>query len=235
MRKSYVGYYRVSTEEQGKSGLGLRSQQSDVRKFANSSGEMLGEFTEVESGKRNDRKQLNLAIDYCAKVGAILIVKSLCRISRGGHQVMSRLESLGVSFVESESPNDNQLMKEFKFSMAKDERQKISKRTSDALREIKNKISNGIEHVSKAGNVVTSLGSPQNLTSKATRKASAVRIKAAWDNIDNKKAGAFIIALRDVKDSFRVINTKLNEAGFKTSRGNRFSETQTRRLYTRYK
>ena len=136
----YIAYYRVSTEEQGQSGLGLLSQQTDVRSFAGSNGELVGEFTEVESGKNNSRKQLDLAIEMCSKMGATLLVKYLSRISRGGHQVMSKLEDLGVKYIESTAPYDNQLMKEFKFSMAKDERLKISERTSDALQEIKNKI-----------------------------------------------------------------------------------------------
>lgn len=233
--KSYIAYYRVSTEEQGQSGLGLLSQQRDVRQFAESNGELVGEFTEIESGKKNDRKHLDAAIDMCSKLGATLLVKYLSRISRGGHQVMSKLEDLGVKYIESTAPYDNQLMKEFKFSMAKDERLKISQRTSDALQEIKNKISRGEQHISKAGNIVTSLGSPQNLTVEAIEKASKARTLIALQNVDNKKAGALIVSLRDSKESFYSITKKLNESGFKTSRGNNFSEVQTKRLYNRYK
>ena len=231
----YIAYYRVSTEEQGQSGLGLLSQQRDVRSFAESNGELVGEFTEVESGKKNDRAQLDSAIEMCSKMGATLLVKYLSRISRGGHQVMSKLENLGVKYIESTAPYDNQLMKEFKFSMAKDERLKISQRTSDALQEIKNKISQGIEHISKAGNIVKSLGSPQNLTPEAIKKASKARTDKALGNIANKRAGAFIVALKKNGDSFYTITKQLNENGFKTSRDNNFSEVQTKRLYNRYK
>lgn len=234
-KKLYIGYYRVSTEEQGQSGLGLNSQQSNVRSFAESNGELVGEFTEVESGKKNDRKELDLAIAACVKMGAILVVKYLSRISRGGHQVMSKLEQLKVEYIESTAPYDSQLMKEFKFSMAKEELLRISQRTSDALQEIKKKIERGETHISKAGNVVTSLGSPQNLTREAINKASDSRKAIALRNDNNKRAGAFIVALRKATVSFYAITQQLNENGFRTSRGNKFSEVQTKRLYNRYK
>lgn len=234
-KKLYIAYYRVSTAEQGQSGLGLLAQQSDVRSFAKSNGELVGEFVEVESGGKNDRRELDLAIQACVKMGAILVVKYLSRISRGGHQVMSKLEKLKVEYVESTAPYDTQLLKEFKFSMAKEELLKISERTSSALQEIKNKIASGQTHISKAGNVVTHLGSPQNLTREAIDKASAVRSKTALEDENNKRAGAFIVALRSANQSFYSIAQQLKDNGFKTSRGNDFSQVQTKRLYDRYK
>lgn len=234
-QKLYIAYYRVSTEEQGQSGLGLAAQQSSVRSFVENNGELVGEFTEVESGKKNERKQLDLAIQACTKMGATLVVKYLSRISRGGHQVMSKLERLKVNYIESTSPYDNQLLKEFKFSMAKDELLKISERTSAALQEIKAKIGRGEIHVSKAGKVVKRLGNPQNLTQAAREKAAESRKEIAQNDINNKRAGAFIVALRDANQSFYAITKQLNDNGFKTSRGNDFSEVQTKRLYNRYK
>ena len=234
-KKLYIAYYRVSTEEQGQSGLGLDAQQTSVRSFADSNGELVGEFVEVESGKKNDREQLDSAIQACVNFGATLVVKYLSRISRGGHNVMSKLEGLDVEYIESTAPYDSQLMKEFKFSMAKDEREKISTRTSDALQEIKNKIERGETHISKAGNIVTSLGSPQNLTREAVDKASNSRKAIALRNDNNKRAGAFIVALKRANQSFYAITKQLNENGFRTSRGNKFSEVQTKRLYNRYK
>lgn len=233
--KSYIAYYRVSTEEQGQSGLGLNAQQTSVRSFVKNNGELLGEFTEVESGKKNNRKQLDAAISACVQMGSTLVVKNLSRISRGGHQVMSKLEEQGVEYIESTAPYDSQLMKEFKFSMAKEERTKISERTSAALQEIKGKIARGEKHISKSGKIVVSLGSPQNLTPQAIEKASASRRLKALVNKDNKRATVFIIALERAGDSFYSITKQLNEGGFKTSRGNDFSEVQTKRLFNRSK
>lgn len=230
----YIAYYRVSTEEQGKSGLGLNAQQSSVRTFAKSNGELMGEFTEIESGSKNSRKQLDAAIDACVKTKATLIVKNLSRISRGGYKVMGKLQDLGVNFIEVTSPFDNQLIKEIKFSMAKEELERISERTSSALQEIKRKIEKGEVHISKSGNVVKSLGSPNNLTKEAIKKASRVRSERALNNEDNKRAGAFIVALEKAGLSFYAITNQLNSNGFKTSRGNAFNEVQTKRLYERY-
>ena len=233
--KQFIAYYRVSTEEQGQSGLGLEAQKTSVRSFAQGNGELLGEFTEVESGKNNSRKELDAAVLACVQMGATLVVKDLSRISRGGHKVMGHLEDLGVEYIESIAPHDSQMMKEFKFSMAKEERQKISDRTSAALQEIKNKIKRGEQHISKAGNIVTSLGSPQNLTRAAINKASQSRKAISDRNENNKRAGAYIVALEEGGSSFYAITQQLNKNGFKTSRGNNFSEVQTKRLYNRYK
>ena len=232
--KLYIGYYRVSTEEQSNSGLGLSSQQSSVRSFVSNGGKLIGEFTEIESGSKNDRVELNKAIAACSQMGATLIVKYLSRISRGGYKVMVKLQDLGVNYIESTAPYDNQLMKEFKFSMAKEELEKISERTSSALQEIKKKIARGEVHISKAGNIVKSLGSPQNLTKGAIKKASAARVAIAVNNEENKRATSLIVALKKAGLSFYAITNQLNETGFKTSRGNNFSEVQTKRLFERY-
>lgn len=233
-KRQYIAYYRVSTEEQGHSGLGLKAQQASVRTFAENTGELVGEFTEIESGSNNDRVQLNLAIQACKTFGADLVVKNLSRISRGGYKVMVKLEELGINYIECTSPYDNQLMKEFKFSMAKDELEKISERTSSALQEIKKKLTNGERHVSKSGNVITSLGSPQNLTPEAIEKAAIARSRNAASNENNKRATSLIVALRKAGLSFYAITAQLNDTGFKTSRGNNFSEVQTKRLFDRH-
>lgn len=232
-QKQYIAYYRVSTEEQGVSGLGLDAQRTSVRTFAESNGTLLGEFVEVESGAKNDRKELDAAISMCAKSKATLVVKNLSRISRGGYKLMGKLQDMGIEFVESTSPHDNQLIKEFKFSLAKEELQQISERTSSALQEIKGKIERGETHISKSGNIVTSLGTPENLTPEAIKKAAKVRTEKAKNNENNRRATAFITALAESGKSFYYITSKLNENGFKTSRGNAFSEVQTKRLYDR--
>jgi hypothetical protein len=92
----------------------------------------------------------------------------------------------------------------------------------------------GEVHISKSGKIVTSLGKPENLTDKSRKRSIEVRKEKAMNNPNNKRAGAFILALSD-SYNFKEITIKLNEAGFKTSRGNNFSEVQAKRLYNRYK
>lgn len=234
MKQSYVAYYRVSTEEQGSSGLGLKAQRKAVLGYINESGELKGEFQDIESGASESRVGMTSAIEACKRHGAILVVKEMSRISRGGYKFRQQLEAAKINFIECMSPHDPEVVKDIKFSLAKEERAKISSRTSDALSQIKDKLVTGQLHVSKAGNVVTALGNPDNLTEASRQKSIDVRKKKALTNPDNVKAGAFIVALYD-SCNFKVITQKLNAAGFKTSRGNNFSEVQTKRLYNRYK
>ena len=229
---NYIGYYRVSTDDQGKSGLGLAAQQDSVRSFCQSNGTLVGEFTDIESGKVDERVGLQNAISLCVKSGATLVVKDLSRISRGGFKIMTQLEELGVNYIESASPFDTQLVKEFKFSLAKDERKKISDRTSAALTTIKRKLEDGIVHISKAGNVVTSLGNPQNLTDEARKAGRDAYSKKAYDK--SLQAGKFAVALSEAGKNGQQITDALNDTGFTTPRGGSFSRTQTLRLLQRY-
>ena len=234
MENLFVAYYRVSTEDQGRSGLGLTAQTTSVMEYINRSGKLVGEFSDVESGMSDTRSGMDGAIKMCKEVGATLVVKELSRISRSGLKAMVELQEAGIQFIESTSPYDQQMMKGFKFVMAQDERDKISSRTSSALAEIKSKIERGEDHYSKSGQLVKSLGNPQNLTDKSREKSAEVRTKRATDNLDNRKAGVLITTLREAGKSFYYITKKLNTHGFTTSMGNNFSEVQTKRLYLRY-
>lgn len=79
----FVAYYRVSTDRQGRSGLGLEAQQKAVRdEVTVCRGELVAEFTEIESGKRDDRPQLAAALAICRKRRATLIIAKLDRLAR---------------------------------------------------------------------------------------------------------------------------------------------------------
>jgi DNA invertase Pin-like site-specific DNA recombinase len=92
----FIAYYRVSTASQGRSGLGLEAQQAAVRMFLNGGRwSLLEEFTEVESGKRNDRPQLAKALATCRLTGATLVVAKLDRLARNARFLLSIVEGCG--------------------------------------------------------------------------------------------------------------------------------------------
>lgn len=91
--RPYIAYYRVSTDRQGRSGLGLEAQQQAVKQFLHGRGDILDSFTEVESGKRHDRPEIAAAIDACRKHKAVLIIAKLDRLARNVHFISGLMES----------------------------------------------------------------------------------------------------------------------------------------------
>jgi DNA invertase Pin-like site-specific DNA recombinase len=129
----FVAYYRVSTDRQGRSGLGLDAQrEAVVRHLAAHTGELIAEFCEVESGRRSDRPQLAAAIASAKKVKAILIIAKLDRLARNVHFISGLMES-SVDFVAADNPYANKLMVHMLAAFAEHEREQISQRTKDAL------------------------------------------------------------------------------------------------------
>jgi DNA invertase Pin-like site-specific DNA recombinase len=215
MRKMrYVAYYRVSTEKQGTSGLGLEAQRSDVRRFIQPENIDL-ELTEIESGKKAQRPVLNQAIELCRKHGATLLIAKLDRLSRDVSFISNLMKS-GIKFIAVDQPSATELTIHIYAAMAQDERQRISKRTKDALA------------VKKAQGI--KLGSPQNLTNVARKKA-VISIKSkALNNENNIRAKAMINLLKGQGYTLQAIADKLNASGFKTSKGNEFKPMQIKRL-----
>lgn len=234
VKQLYIAYYRVSTEEQGKTGLGLSAQKKAVTTFVNENGILVGEFQDIESGTSETRQGMMEAIEACEQYNAVLVVKEMSRISRGGYMFRDMLDRANIDFIECDSPHDPEVVKDIKFSLAKEERKKISRRTKDALSEIKGKIDRGEAHYSKSGRLVMSLGSPKNLTDEAREKSARVRSQKALNNINSKQAGAFIVVLRKAGKTYKIIADALNEAGFSTVRGNTFKAMTAKRLYERY-
>ena len=129
----FIAYFRVSTDRQGRSGLGLDAQREAVLRHVGSNrGELIGEFCEIESGKRNDRPQLAAAISAANRAKATLIIAKLDRLARNVHFVSGLMES-GVDFVAADNPHANKLMVHMLAAFAEHEREQISQRTKDAL------------------------------------------------------------------------------------------------------
>jgi DNA invertase Pin-like site-specific DNA recombinase len=151
----YVPYYRVSTARQGQSGLGLEAQQAAVRAFVADSAQLLEEFVEIESGKKNQRPQLLAAMAAARAAGATLLIAKLDRLSRNAGFIFALRDS-GVAFVCCDMPDANTLTVGLFAVIAQHEREMISKRTIDALT------------AKKARGAV--LGTPANMTPAAIAK-----------------------------------------------------------------
>jgi DNA invertase Pin-like site-specific DNA recombinase len=129
----FIAYFRVSTDRQGRSGLGLDAQREAVLRHVGSNrGELIGEYCEIESGKRNNRPQLAAAIAAAKKAKATLIIAKLDRLARNVHFVSGLMES-GIDFVAADNPHANKLMVHLLAAFAEHEREQISQRTKDAL------------------------------------------------------------------------------------------------------
>jgi DNA invertase Pin-like site-specific DNA recombinase len=133
----FVAYYRVSTDRQGKSGLGLEAQQQAVRAYLNGGYRNLaGEFTEVETGKQNDRPELTKALALCKKHWARLVIAKLDRLSRN-LAFIAQLMDGGVEFVAVDNPHANKLTVHILAAVAQHEREMIGERTRAALQAAK--------------------------------------------------------------------------------------------------
>jgi DNA invertase Pin-like site-specific DNA recombinase len=211
----YVAYYRVSTARQGASGLGLGAQKTSIDSFLRGSGQVIGDYTDIESGKRNKRPELLKAIDHCKRGGAVLLIAKLDRLSRNAGFVFALRDS-GVAFVCADMPEANTLTIGVMATMAQHEREMISERTRRALAELR-----------KQG---TELGSPQNLTPEAIDKGREVRRHNARTDKNNVRAAALAKSLRDAGQSWSAIAAALNANGFLTRRGKEFHVMQVQRV-----
>ena len=137
MEGAYIAYYRVSTDRQGRSGLGLDAQRKAVVDYLNGGKwTLLGEFTEVESGKRNDRLELKAALALCRRKKARLVIARLDRLSRNLAFIATLMES-GVEFVAADNPHANKLTIHILAAVAQSEREAIASRTKAALQAAK--------------------------------------------------------------------------------------------------
>jgi len=215
----HIAYYRVSTDKQGRSGLGLEAQQEAVKRFLGTDPDLV--FTEVESGGKKDRPELAKAIAECKSTGATLIVAKLDRLARDVKMILSIVDSgICVRFVDLPeiNPNDptGRLMLTMLAAFAEFERKIISKRTKEALAVAKTR---GVK-----------LGSAN---SKAGGQARAAQL-AATSQVDPQA----LIIVRDLKSmgmtTTRQIAAGLTERGIKTSTGStQWHSAQVSRLLTR--
>lgn len=219
--KKYVAYFRVSTAQQGKSGLGLEGQKTMVDNFLGSNGGILVEsFTEIETGTSKKRRtEIFKAIECAKQNGAILVIAKLDRLARNVHFVSSLMET-GVEFICCDMPSANNLTIFLMSAIAEEEAKTISLRTRVALAE---KRKQGFE-----------LGTPENLTYEHRVKGAEAMKNKARENKINQQATALIVEYREKQFSYDKIVELLTNLNFRTVNNKVFTSTGVMRLYKRY-
>ena len=219
--RRFVSYYRVSTDRQGQSGLGLEAQVKAVADYLNG-GELVGEFTEVESGRKTDgnRPELSKALEMCQIHQAILLVAKIDRLARNAAFLLN-LRDAGIEFICCDMPDANRLTIGILAMVAEDEAERISQRTKAALAAAK---ARGVR-----------LGT-NNLTPEGQLKGavigSRIRIKQA-----NDFAKRLAPVIQDIRSSgitsLRGIAKALNVRGIPTSGKGRWYPTSVKNLLER--
>lgn len=221
----YVAYYRVSTDRQGQSGLGLEAQEAAVHAFAKQGGgEIIATYREVETGKRKDRPELLKAIVHARRSKAVLVVAKLDRLARNVAFTSALMES-GADFVATDNPHANRLTIHILAAVAEDEARRISDRTKAALAAYKN----------RGGK----LGS-NDPRCRSFADADAAKGQRAGSTENHRRAHTayadllpIMVAMRGQGKSLSMIAGHLNEAGHATRFGKQWSATQVKRVLDR--
>jgi DNA invertase Pin-like site-specific DNA recombinase len=220
--QKYVVYYRVSTKGQG---LGLAAQKASVEAYLriNDSKVIPPAFTEVESGKNNDRPELRKAVDRCKETGAILLIAKLDRLSRNAAFTLllkEELQKAGTDFRACDMPEMNTLLLAVMAGMAQQEREYISRRTKEGLQAARAK---GVK-----------LGSPKAITEDVWLKGHATISRNAREDQSVRHAWHFIQSLRTDGMSYAKIALRLNEEGYRTRTGKLFHPQGVLNIYNRF-
>jgi hypothetical protein len=216
MDTKLVAYYRVSTKQQGTSGLGLESQKALVEAYARSIGAKIdAAFTEIESGKVADRPKLAAALAHARRGRAKLVIAKLDRLARNVKFVSALMES-GADFVAVDNPNANRLTIHILAAVAEDEARRISERTKSALLAAKAR-----------GTLLGSARHDHWAGREDARQTGAERGAKASVVVRQAKARAAVADLlpemqtrRAAGESLATIAGAMNAAGHRTTRGN---------------
>lgn len=215
MRRALVTYLRVSTQEQGRSGLGLEAQRTALERFAAEHGySVAGEFVEVETGKGADaldrRPRLSAALQEARRRNCPIAVSKLDRLSRDVHFI-SGLMSRGVPFIVATLPNVDPFMLHIHAAVAEQERRMISRRTREALQAAKARGTN------KRGEPLR-LGGDRGGLAKGRADGTVASAKARTAKADEHAAdlAPILAELRASGAALRAIAATLNDRGFTT-------------------
>ena len=215
-----VAYYRVSTEKQGKAGmgLGLAAQNTAVKAYLDANRlDLVGEFTEIESGRHNDRPKLAEAVAMAKRQKAVLVIAKLDRLARSVATIANLLEA-GIEFVAADQPHANRLTIHLLSAVAEHEASMISARTKAALQAAKER-----------GKV---LGNPTN-----AREAAAIGRQRLIERADQHAQKVLPMLQHVVKvggiTSVHAAADALNDRGVKTARGGQWHGSSVLNLIKR--
>lgn len=215
--KRYVIYRRVSTAEQGKSGLGLEAQNRDIRlfleNFAGDGSEVVAEFEDHLTGTQADRPQLQAALALVRKTGAELLVAKLDRLSRKVSFIAQLMDDPKVKLRVASMPNADKFQLHIYAALAEQERDFIALRTKAALAEAK-------ARGQKLG----------GLRDKTQKRNAAVKANA---KARADKVAQTVQPLRAQGASLRQIADALNVSGVPTARGGQWQASQVKRVLDR--
>jgi DNA invertase Pin-like site-specific DNA recombinase len=217
----FVAYYRVSTDKQGRSGLGLEAQKEAVHRHLGGAGRLVAEVVEVESGKRNDRPKLAEALRLCRIHNATLIIAKLDRLARNVAFVSNLMES-GVEFTACDFPQANRLTVHILAAVAEHEAVMISQRTKAALMAAK---ARGVKLGGDRGNLAL-------VREKARTNSAMVRRE-----VGQRRAADLAPIMLEIRAagavSLRQIAAEMNARNIRTARGGEWSAAQVKRVLER--
>jgi DNA invertase Pin-like site-specific DNA recombinase len=215
--KQYVTYKRVSTAEQGRSGLGLEAQDRDMHlyleTFSEVPFEVVAEFVDVESGGNDDRPELAKAIAMAKRTGAELLVAKLDRLSRDVAFIATLLKDKRLSFRVASMPYADKFQLHIYAALAEQERDFISRRTKAALAAAtaKGRVLGGLRDTTMKRNEV--------VKQDAQRRATDLQ--------------GVLLPMRQAGKSLREIAAELSRLGVKTARGGEWTAAQVSRHLAR--
>ena len=211
----YVLYFRVSTQKQGRLGLGLDAQKRDIdlylENYSEQPYEILGTFKDIQSGADNDRPELKKAIELAKKTKSILLVQKICRLSRRVSFIASLIEDKELDFKVAQMPFADKFQLHIYSALNEQEKDFISSRTKSALRSWKER------------NPDKKLGAPVHHIKALAKARRAKALKEA------KRIEGLIVPLKQQGKSLRVICDVLNNSGITTSKGRSFYPSKVSR------
>src|SRR6056297_2686053 len=207
----FIAYYRVSTKRQGQSGLGLEAQQAAVEQYLGSfSSNLIKSFTETESGRKDDRPQLQAALMACRIHQARLVIAKLDRLARSASFLLN-LRDAGVDFVCCDMPDANRLTVGILAMVAEDEAERISQRTTAALK------------AAKARGRKLGTSGPKNLRNRALGSQRGNQVKSRKADQRAMELAPIIQRMVDEGLSLRKMAGSLNAMQIPTARGGSWS------------